>query len=203
MTATLPKGLAVVIAGLVANLVLTVSMDVSLSAAGVLPPFGTGYTQVALLSVALGYRTVFAAAGGFVTAQLAPDAPRLHVAWLMGIGLVIGLLSVAGGRTMFPIWYLLGIVALSVPATWLGGALAPHCRLPTRLRCGSGIVMMPVSSRNSLAAGRYSFVERTQLRGAHCRCSCTLGVEGAVNAGRRRSSDVAVQRHQESHPVRG
>ena len=124
MTVTLLKRIAAVIAGLVANVVLTVSMDLGLSAAGVLPPFGTGYTHVGLLSLALGYRTVFAAVGGFVTARLAPDTPLRHVAWLMGIGLVIGLLSVAGGRAMFPAWYLLGIVALSLPTTWLGGVLA-------------------------------------------------------------------------------
>lgn len=124
MTATPLKRIAALIAGLIANVVLTVSMDLVLSASGVLPPFGTGYTHVGLLSLALGYRTMFAAVGGFVTARVAPDTPLRHVAWLMGIGLVVGLLSAAGGRAMFPAWYLLGIVALSLPATWLGGMLA-------------------------------------------------------------------------------
>lgn len=122
------KSVGAVLAGLVSNVVLTVSLDLSLSAAGVLPPFGTGYSQVGLLSAALAYRTLFACVGGFFTAWLAPGRPRRHVAALMAVGLVIGLLSAVGGRTMFPAWYLLGIVALSVPATWLGGMLAWHRR---------------------------------------------------------------------------
>ena len=120
------KGVVAVMAGLVVNVVLTVATDMGLSTAGILPPFGTGYSHVGLLSFALGYRTAFAAVGGFVTARLARDAPMRHVAWLMGAGFVIGLLSAAGGRLMFPAWYLLGIVALSVPATWLGGTLGPR-----------------------------------------------------------------------------
>jgi hypothetical protein len=131
MTSAMLRSVAAVIAGLIANVALTLTLDISLSSAGVLPAFGTGYTHVGLLSLALGYRTVFAAIGGVVTARVAPIAPLRHVAWLMGLGLVIGLLSTAGGREMFPAWYLLGIVGLSVPATWLGGALAPH-RVPPR-----------------------------------------------------------------------
>jgi hypothetical protein len=38
------------------------------------------------------------------------------------IGLAIGLLSAAAGRAMVPAWYLLAIVMLSLPATWIGAA---------------------------------------------------------------------------------
>ena len=132
MSATLLKSVGAVFAGLIANVVLTVFTDLALSASGLLPPFGTGYSNAGLLSLALGYRTLFAEVGGFITARVAPDGPRRHVAWLMGIGLVIGLLSAMGGRAMFPAWYLLGIVALSVPATWLGGALASRRGSPPK-----------------------------------------------------------------------
>lgn len=123
MSANIPKTSGALLAGLASNVVLTVSMDLALSASGLLPPFGTGYSQPGLLFLALTYRTLFAGVGGFLTARAAPFAPRRHVAWLTLIGLLIGLVSAMGGRAMFPAWYLLGIVALSVPATWLGGSL--------------------------------------------------------------------------------
>jgi hypothetical protein len=124
MNASQLRSVGAVFAGLVSNVVLTVALDMALSASGLLPPFGTGYRHAGLLSIALGYRTLFAGAGGFVTARLAPRHPRRHVAWLLAIGLAVGVLSVVAGRAMFPMWYLLAIVALSVPATWVGGALA-------------------------------------------------------------------------------
>jgi len=108
----------------VSNVALTVATDLAFSAAGVLPPFGTGYSTTWMLLLALSYRTLFAGVGGFLTARLAPAAPMRHVYWLMAIGLVLGALSAIGGREMFPAWYLLAIVALSLPATWLGGARA-------------------------------------------------------------------------------
>lgn len=133
MRSTLPKSVGAVLAGLASNVVLTVSTDLVLSAWGLLPPFGTGYSHAGLLSLALAYRALYAGVGGWLAARLAPHGPRRHVAGLMAIGLLIGLLSAAGGRGMFPAWYLLGIVALSLPATWLGGALAsaPPAILPT------------------------------------------------------------------------
>jgi len=124
MSAHVLKTSGALLAGLLSNVVLAVSTDLALSASGLLPPFGTGYSQAGLLSLALAYRTLFAGVGGFLTARTAPSAPGRHVAWLMLIGLFIGLVSAMGGRAMFPAWYLLGIVALSVPATWLGGTLA-------------------------------------------------------------------------------
>lgn len=43
------------------------------------------------------------------------------VLWRVGLGLAIGVASVAGGRDTFPTWYLITIVAPTVPATWSRG----------------------------------------------------------------------------------
>ena len=119
-----------VAAGLLSNVALTLAGDMALSALGVLPPFGSGYSSAPLLSLALSYRTLFAGVGGFLTARLASVAATCHVAWLMAIGLVLGVASAIGGRAMFPMWYLLAIVALSVPATAIGAALQTRARPP-------------------------------------------------------------------------
>lgn len=77
--------------------------------------------------LALAYRIVFAVAGGYVTARLAPTRPMRHVLVLLIIGTVLGLLGVLSswnkGPEYGPLWFSLGIVITCVPSTWLGGLL--------------------------------------------------------------------------------
>jgi hypothetical protein len=86
------RSIAAVLAGFVAVVILSVGTDILLHAAGVFPPLGQPMSD-ALLLLATVYRTVFAIAGCYLTARLAPDRPMRHAT----VGGVIGLvLSTVG-----------------------------------------------------------------------------------------------------------
>lgn len=115
------RSIAAVIAGIAANVIPTLLTDLSLSASHVMPAFGTGFYETPLVTLALSYRILFAAFGGWTAAILAPSQPMRHVGWLLTIGALVGVASVFGGWNMFPHWYLIAIVVGSTVATWVGG----------------------------------------------------------------------------------
>ena len=72
--------------------VLSLGTDLALHAAGIFPALGQRMSD-ALFMLATAYRTVYAVAGSYVTARLAPDRPMGHAL----VGGLIGLaLSIAG-----------------------------------------------------------------------------------------------------------
>lgn len=76
------------------------------------------------IALNLVYSVVFAGAGGWVTARLAP-APKQRAAMayamiLLALGTVYFVEARGGAQ---PDWYLLGLVALGVPAALFGGML--------------------------------------------------------------------------------
>lgn len=75
------------------------------------------------LAVMLGYVTVIAAAGCYLTARLAPSRPMRHALVLGALGLAF---NVAGTIAMWetaPAWYHGLALALVMPTAWLGGWL--------------------------------------------------------------------------------
>jgi hypothetical protein len=112
--------------GFVVVVVLSLGTDLALHSAGVFPPWGQPMSD-ALFALATVYRTVFAVAGSYVTARLAPHSPMKHAL----IGGVVGLvLSTAGavatwdkGPEFGPHWYPLALVATALPCAWAGGRL--------------------------------------------------------------------------------
>ena len=114
-------------AGFFATFILSIGTDMLLHAAGVFPPWGQPMSN-ALFALATAYRTIYAVAGGYITARLAANKPMGHV-WTLG---VIGLLAaIAGtvatwdkGPEFGPKWYPLALVVLAIPCVWLGGKLA-------------------------------------------------------------------------------
>ena len=121
------RGIGAVLAGFFATFILSIGTDILLHAAGVFPPWGQPMSN-ALFVLAAAYRTVYAVAGGYVTARLAANKPMGHV-WTLG---VIGLLAaIAGtaatwdkGPEFGPKWYPVALVVLAIPSVWLGGKLA-------------------------------------------------------------------------------
>lgn len=113
-----------VAAGMLANILPTTAVDIALHATGVFPPWFQPMGE-GLWVLALGYRVVLAVAGGWTTARLAPARPMRHVAWGVAIGTALGLAGAVAswgkGPEFGPWWYAIGIVAASVPATWVGG----------------------------------------------------------------------------------
>jgi hypothetical protein len=82
-----------------------------------------------LFAVAAAYRALFAIAGGYLTARLAPDRPMLHAWVLAGIGLTAGLGGVVaqlmmGPAKLGPTWYPVLVGAEAIPCVYLGARLA-------------------------------------------------------------------------------
>jgi len=113
-------------AGFVLVVVLSIATDIALHAAGVYPPQGQPMSA-RLLVLATIYRTLFAIAGSYTTARLAPHHPMQHAL----LGGVIGLLlSLAGAvttcnhpETHGAHWYPIALVILAMPQAWLGGKI--------------------------------------------------------------------------------
>ena len=66
---------------------------------------------------------IYAVAGGYVTAWLAPKNPMRHVIILGCIGIVLGSIGVVVAWNLSAHWYPLALVITALPCTWLGGKL--------------------------------------------------------------------------------
>ena len=115
-----------VFAGFIVVVVLSLGTDVVLHATGVFPAWGYAMSD-ALFGLATLYRTVYAIAGSYLTARLAPLHPMAHA--LAG-GIVGLILSSAGAAATWnrspefgPHWYPLALVATALPCAWLGARL--------------------------------------------------------------------------------
>jgi len=121
------RNFAAVLAGFFSVAVLSLLTDVVLHAAGFFPPWGQPVSDFPLL-VATSYRTAYTVLGGYITARLASDRPMRFVLILGLIGLFFAALGAAAtwnrGPAFGPRWYPLALVAVALPATWLGGRLA-------------------------------------------------------------------------------
>ena len=76
---------------------------------------------------ALAYRTIFAIAGSYLAARLAPTRPMLHALILGVIGFVISSLGTIATWNAGPEferkWYPIALVLISIPCGWLGGKI--------------------------------------------------------------------------------
>lgn len=131
MSATQPSRLVLrrigaVLAGLLAIFILSIGTDELLRAAGIFPRVGQSMSD-SLFLLATAYRPVYAVAGSYITARLAPDRPMRHA---LVLGLLGVLLSTAGAvatwnhqPSLGPHWYPLALIAQSMPCAWAGGWL--------------------------------------------------------------------------------
>lgn len=86
--------------------------------------------SVNVLLLTLAYVAVFAVAGCYLTARLAPSRPMWHALVLGLLGLIF---TIAGTIAMWdaaPQWYNIVSLVLVMPYAWLGGKLAEHTRAP-------------------------------------------------------------------------
>jgi hypothetical protein len=119
------RGAGAVLAGFGAVFVLSLGTDQVLHMLKVYPPWGQLMSN-GLFLLATAYRTVYTAAGGYITARLAPYAPMRHVLVLGVVGLVMGAVGVIVAIThsgLGPLWYPVAIALTALPCTWLGGML--------------------------------------------------------------------------------
>jgi multisubunit Na+/H+ antiporter MnhB subunit len=120
------RRIGAVLAGLLAIFVLSLVTDALLHAAGLFPSLGQSMSDQ-LFPLATAYRVVYAVAGCYITARLAPDRPMAHALMLGIVGVI---LSTVGAAVTWnyepplgPHWYSLALIAQSLPCAWLGGWL--------------------------------------------------------------------------------
>ena len=120
------RSIGAVLAGLLAVIVLSIVTDMALHASGIYPPWGEPMAD-ALFLLAAAYRGVYAVAGSYIAARLAPDRPMQHALALGVVGLVVSIvgtvLTWGRGPEFGPAWYPLAIIAIAMPCAWVGGRL--------------------------------------------------------------------------------
>ena len=120
------RSVGAVLAGLIAVIVLSTATDAVLHSTGVFPPLGTPMSD-SQFAFALAYRSIFAIAGSYLAARLAPTRPMQHALILGVIGFVISLLGTIatwnGGPEFARKWYPIALVLTSIPYGWLGGKI--------------------------------------------------------------------------------
>jgi hypothetical protein len=120
------RSTAAVLAGFFAIVILSLGTDQVLHVLQVYPPWGQPMWDPGLNLLALAYRSLYAVAGSYLTARLAPHAPMRHALVLGCIGLVlstIGAIVAITQQDLGPAWYPIALVLTALPCAWLGGAL--------------------------------------------------------------------------------
>jgi hypothetical protein len=77
-----------------------------------------------MFALATFYRCVYAVAGGYATARLAPSAPVMHAVILGVVGTVLATAGVVAMWSLGNHWYPIALAATALPCSWLGGRLA-------------------------------------------------------------------------------
>lgn len=103
--------------------VLSIGTDGVLAAAGVFPPQGQPVTSVGLLLLTVAYVAVYAIAGCWLAAWLAPGRPLRHALILGALGLVAQVPPAVMQWGLMPKWYTLVNLALVMPYAWIGGRI--------------------------------------------------------------------------------
>ena len=120
------RSVGAIFAGALVAIVLSLSTDSLLVAAGVFPPLGQRFSDNLLL-IATAHRSIYGVLGAYVAARLAPRRPMKHALILGVIGLAISILGTIAtwnkGPAFGPHWYPLALDLLAMPQSWLGGKL--------------------------------------------------------------------------------
>jgi hypothetical protein len=116
----LVRSVVAVLAGLAIVVALSVGTDAAIATLGTFPPADT----MPMLIAATVYRSLFAVAGGYLTARLAPEQPMLHAIILGMIGVATALYGCITRWDLGNHWYPIALVITALPCTWLGGKLA-------------------------------------------------------------------------------
>jgi hypothetical protein len=120
------RSVLAVVAGFLSVALLSLATDQVLHVLEVYPPWGEAMWNPWLNLLALSYRMIYAVAGGYLTAVLAPVSPMRHVVIVGILGLIAGTAGAIAAITMAdlgPNWYPIALAITAFPTTWLGGVL--------------------------------------------------------------------------------
>lgn len=117
------KSIGAVSAGLLFIFITHIGTDQVMHATGVFPPAGQPMFDTEELLLASFYRGIYSIIGCCIAARLAPRRPMQHALILGGIGVLLSTVGAVAFWDMGPVWYPLGLIALSLPYAWVGGKL--------------------------------------------------------------------------------
>jgi len=130
---TILRSVIAVLAGIFANIFLSLGTDVLLHMAHVFPPWGasmTGYDGALLFATI--YRAIYGVAASYFTARLAPNRPMFHAVVLGILGVAASIAGAAAtwnkGPAFGPHWYPIALVVLALPTAWRSDATRPSRR---------------------------------------------------------------------------
>ena len=134
MKNTVLKNTGAVIAGFVAALILTIGMDTLLEGTGIFPTVEEqqkyGFNVLWMNILAILYRMVFTAFGGYLTAKISTGNPMRNVNILGVAGTIIAVIAntavsqIPEMANVLPLWFSFALVLIAYPSAWLGGRLA-------------------------------------------------------------------------------
>lgn len=118
------RSVIAIVVGFIIIAVLAIGADFALRSAmpDVFSPTGR-VENTGVLLLMLGYVFVFAVAGCYLTARLAPQNPLKHALVLGVFGLVFNILGTIAMWETAPAWFHIVALILVMPAAWLGGRL--------------------------------------------------------------------------------
>lgn len=119
------RSIGAIVTGMITIIILSIVTDKLLESFGLFPAVENETFIPWMLVVALVYRCIYAVAGGYVTARLAPGQPIKHAIILGIIGIVLSMIGTIVGWNQSAHWYPIALVITSLPCTWLGGRLKP------------------------------------------------------------------------------
>ena len=115
------KSIGAVVAGFLVVAIFSTGTDQALEFLGWYPEGGMG--APIMLLAALAYRSVYAIAGGYVTAMLSPSNPLKLVQILAYIGVVLSIVGIFVGWKFGNQWYPILLALTAYPLVMLGGKL--------------------------------------------------------------------------------
>jgi hypothetical protein len=95
----------------------------TLRMAGIFPAAGEPVTDIALVLLETAYVAVFAVAGCWLAALIAPDRPMRHALILGALGFAFNVMGAVMTWGQRPVWAVLLNLALVMPYAWIGGRL--------------------------------------------------------------------------------
>jgi hypothetical protein len=120
------RSIGAILGGFVAVVILSLGTDMAMHAAGIFPPWGEPMAD-SLFLLAAAYRTVYAIAGSYITARLAPNRPMQHALLGGALGFAASAIGAATtwdkGPAFGPHWYPLWLAVTAMPCAWVGGRL--------------------------------------------------------------------------------
>lgn len=120
---SITRSILAVVAGFLFIAVLAGSTGAALGAAGYLPANGEPMMDTGPVLLEAAYVALFAIAGCWLAARLAPSRPMRHALVLGLLGLVFNVVGAMAAWGQRPDWAMLLNLALVMPYAWLGGRL--------------------------------------------------------------------------------